>query len=247
MPYQPVAFFHLRPPVADREPDLHRLAGGSGSSRRPLAAALMASIVLVLVTGGIAVAAATSPRLSPQGWRAYKGFEAVSARVAAVAPHHPKRAHRLLRRQISRCTDLPGGADPQSVAIRATCKSELRVFDDFILVLRCAGQAGGGSGATGVCALGELKDINRAFDANARATAAVAATLLPGRCQSAFAAQALRSAAAAQSGRTLVTALDGSDPDAVNSAVDAWGTAAEKAVDVRVGMSDQGCRPLPTP
>ena len=92
MSFQPVPFFHVRPPVADREHDLHRLTGGTGSSRRPLAAALTAAIVLALVTAGVAMAAASSPRLSPQGWRAYKGFEAVTARAADVDATHVRRA-----------------------------------------------------------------------------------------------------------------------------------------------------------
>lgn len=245
MPFQPVPFFHARPPVADREHDVHRLIGGTGSSRRPLTAALTAAIVLALVIAGVAVAAASSPRLSPQGWRAYKGYEAVSARIVGVDPRHPMAAHRRLRRMVARCSALPGGAAPQSAGIRATCRTEFRLIDHLLAMSRCGALNGGG--AQGVCALSALEDTNRDFGANARAAATVAATLLPGRCQTAFAAQALRSEAAAQSGRNLVTALGASDTHTMKTAFDAWADAVNAATDVKLGTSDQGCRPLPTP
>ena len=71
----------------------------------------------------------------------------------------------------------------------------------------------------------------------------MAATLLPGPCQTAFAAQALRSGAAAKNGRDLLASLPSADPATVQQAVDAWTTAGENASDIKLGMDGEGCGP----
>ena len=229
MTYLPVPLHHGRP-------------APGGRRRGAVAAALLIAAAIVLVTGGIAVAAATSPRLSAPGWQTYQGFEGATARANAINPRRARKTHRQLKRLIARCSRLPGDAGPQSAGIRSTCKSEFALLDRLLTMTRCLRHVGDDPLA-GLCILGGMPGINRAFDANARATAAVSGTLMPGPCQTAFAAQALRSGAAAKNGRDLLGSLSSASPAAARQAVDAWSTAAQNATDIKLGMDDEGCGP----
>ena len=229
MTYVPVPLHPGRPRTGERR-------------RGAVAVAVLIAVAIVLLTGGIALAAATSPRLAAPGWRTYKGFEGVTARANAVNPAHAGKAHRQLKRLMTRCSHLPGDAGPQSAGIRSTCKSELAVLDRLLGIQRCESLARRDP-AEALCVLGGLSAINRGLDANAHATAGVAATLLPGPCQTAFAAQALRSGAAAKNGRDLLAALTSGDPTTAQQALDAWSTAAGNALDIKLGTSSQGCGP----
>jgi hypothetical protein len=209
---------------------------------RAVAVALVIATAIVLVTAGVAAAAATSPRLSAPGWQTYQGFERVNARAAGIKPKPARKAHRRLKRLMARCSRLRGDTAPQSSGIRSTCKSELAVIDRVLTVAHCL-RLSGNSPLAAVCIIGGLPGINRAFDANARAAAAVAGTLLPGPCQTAFAAQALRSGAAARNGRDLLDILPTGDAATVNQAIDAWSTAAQNASDFKLGTDSEGCGP----
>ena len=229
MTYVPVPLHHGRPRPGERR-------------RGAVALAVLIAAAIVLLTGGIALAAATSPRLSAPGWRTYKGFDGVTARATVINPKHARTAHRRLKRLMARCSQLPGDTGPQSAGVRSSCKSELAVIDRLLTMDRCLRQSRKDPLA-GLCVIGALPGINRGFDANARATAAVAATLLPGPCQTAFAAQALRSGAAAKNGRDFLASLPSADPATVQQAVDAWTTAGENASDIKLGMDSEGCGP----
>src|SRR3954471_1617327 len=201
MPYQAVPFSHVRPPH-DVEPHAtERLPSGPRRSHARVAVVSLIVISLVLLAAAVALAAPSSSRLSTQGWRTYKGFEAVSA--APLDANHAEHAHLQLRRLVARCLRLDGrGA--QSSAIRATCRGVFRVDDDVLAIQRCSDAAGGGDQAAGVCFLAVLPAVDRDFDSTSRASATVAGTLLGGRCRTAFGIEALRSRAAADTGRKVI-------------------------------------------
>jgi hypothetical protein len=209
--------------------------------RSRVAATMLAITTLVLATAGVALGAPTSTRLSAQGWRTYQGLEALNAESLDTTP--ATNAHAQLQGLVARCARLRGSG-AQSSSIRAICKGTFRVADHVIGMRRCSDEAGGGSDAAGFCLLAALPAMNRDYASTARASDTVAAALLPGRCRTAFAAQALRSRAAADSGHDLLTSLESADPQAAEAAANVWAAAFQKALDPAVGVSDKGCGPL---
>jgi hypothetical protein len=203
-----------------------------------LAVVVTATLVVVLASAASAGAAGGSKHLSAQGWRTYHAYELLGADVDAL---HPGKAHAQLRQLMPRCSRLPGRGT-QSTGVRAICKHAYRLLDRFVVAQLC-GKGGGGQTAIGLCLISSLPAIDRDFDGGARASGTVASTLAPGRCRRAFARQQETWSAAATSGGALLDAITAGDKNDVDSAMNRWGDAFEKALDAPVGQGDAGCRP----